>query len=209
MRIGLALAGIVLVVGIAVSAVLGWSLLVGWILTQIVDFTLFEGALLAMIASGMVLLGAISAIKSIARPAGFDADDLDFEIPPTRFYQSDEEKTWEAWMRYTFSNSIYFQFDRNLDLDMSEKEQQEMAIQIAGVAVGLLKGKASSARRYSVTPTALKQQMNKMDIKANDEQDDILESAAGSINIALEIPTVERVIRQKLWDKPSTFLDEL
>jgi len=207
MRIGLALAGIVLIVGIAVSVVIGWSLLAGWMLTQIVDFTLFEGTLLGMIASGMVAFGAVAAIKSIAKPDDFDADDLDFEIPPERFYQSDADKTWGAWMKYTFSNSIYFQFDNNLDLEESDKEQQDIAIEIAGAAIEILKGKASSARRYSVTPAALRQQMSKMNLTSHD--DDILESAAKSINIALGIPTVERVVRQKSWDKPSTFLDDL
>jgi hypothetical protein len=195
---------------IAISIILGWSILFGWVLKQVVSFSLFESTLLVLIASALV----IQIVSRLVQPSNITDDQfadafeniIEPHIPPTRFYKTDTDKTWEAWFNFVVSNSIYDELeDEESSRSMNKQQLQELAIRLSEVGTAMFKAQSGRSRHASISPTALKQQMRKMNLKPYD--DDILDLAAIGINIALALPTVELVHRAKLWDKPTSLFD--
>jgi hypothetical protein len=205
--------GIILGIGIAVIAVLLiWSIAIGWLLTRFLPFSLFEGSLLVMVAS----LGAayvFLSFSNVLNSKDEDTDDPDMddllpsEIPPSRFYKTDADKTWTAWMQYISANMIYAELEQSSHIKptMNESQTQELAIRLAELSVSLLQRKSGKTPRLSITKAALKQEMVKQKLKPYD--DDILDAAVAAVNMQLMLPPVESVIRKKLWDRPSPLFD--
>ena len=203
--------GIIAAIGVGVVAVLLiWSIAIGWLLTRFLPFSLFEGSLLVMVAS----LGAAYVFLSFSNVLNSKDEDTDepdmddllpSEIPPSRFYKTDADKTWTAWMQYISANMIYAELEQSIKPTMNESQTQELAIRLAELSVSLLQRKSGKTPRLSITKTALKQEMVKQKLKPYD--DDILDAAVAAVNMQLMLPPVESVVRKKLWDRPSPLFD--
>lgn len=202
------------------ALILGWAIFVGWLLSQIprLDFSLFEGSLLGLITTGIITAIMYQMLSSNRSRRKYDEevdfqDDFqtwlnrEFEIPPTRFYKTETEKTWEAWIRYGMANSIY----QSLEdapysiVQMGERQLQELAIRLGDIGIAVIKGKSTRSKSLSVSITALKQQMTKM--KQRPYDDDILKLAVKAINNELKYEDTNEVIQDKLWDEPCDLFD--
>lgn len=205
---------ILAVVIISLVLVLGFAIGIGWLLTLFLPFNLFEASLLGLIASVIVGTFWYNFLQSV--PVGlkqgeydYDEDEYDYDedyeqIPASRFYKTEADKTWEAWFRFQIANGIYVEFQDSEQpvAPMGEKQLQELAIRLADMTISLLKSKSPRAKQLKITVAALKRQMNKMGQRPYD--DDILELAAIAINDELDFhyEDVMMVIRSKMWNKP-------
>lgn len=210
MRTILSLLFILLAVLLSIALVLGFALGIGWVLTRFLPFTLFEGTLLGLIAS--VMVGTFwNTILNVITP--FDGSDEEFDdeddddydtIPSSRFFKTDQEKTWEAWLRYTIANRVYVEFqDWPQPVSMiGNKQQQELAIRLADMTLSLLKAKTARAKQLRVTMNTLKREMGKLGQRPYDT--DILHLAIGAINEELDYyyDDIITVIEEKSWNKP-------
>jgi hypothetical protein len=202
---------VLIVVLASMSLALGFAVGVGWLLTLILPFTLFEASLLGLIASvivGTFWYNFLSSTVPGFGPGGeaYDYDDYDDEddynqIPASRFYQTEADKTWEAWFRYQIANGIYIEFQDSPQpvAPMGDKQLQELAIRLADLTITLLKAKSKRAKELKITIAALKRQMNKMGQRPYD--DNILKLAVAAINEELNYNYEDliAVIHSKLW----------
>ena len=204
---------ILAVVIISLALVLGFAVGIGWLLTLFLPFSLFEASLLGLIAS--VIVGTFWYNFLQAVPIGLkqgeydydedeDEDDEEYDqIPTSRFYKTEADKTWEAWFRFQIANSIYIEFQdaEQPVAPMGEKQLQELAIRLADITIFLLKSKSPRAKQLEISVPALKRQMNQMGQRPYD--DDILELAAEAINEELDYhyEDIIVVIRSKMWHK--------
>jgi hypothetical protein len=191
---------------------LGFAIGVGWLMTLFLPFSLFEASLLALITSivvGSLWYYLIGSVLGLRHQTDFDDLEDDFEqdvdqIPTHRFYQSNTDKTWEAWLRQHLANSIYYEFQESPQpvAPMGKKQIQELAIRLADISIEILKTKTGQAKRLNISATALKKQMGKIGQRPYD--DDILGLAALAINSELTYHYEEllRVVKAKLWKLP-------
>ncbi len=204
---------IVMIVLLAISfaLVIGAAVGLGWIITRLLPFSLFEATLLSMIA--LVITRTIwSSLLSSIEPFGPDEGDeyeeepeLDLldEIPPSRFYRTDADRTWENWFRYILANTTY---EDLLDLggfaQMNDRQLQELSIRLADAAIAGLKTKSPRTKRLRVTRGILRHELTKMGQQPYD--DDILDTAVDAINDELGDLQEELrdVIRGKSWNEP-------
>jgi len=203
------------VIAVSLALVLGVALGLGWLITVFLPFTLFEASLLSLVA--VVVVGALwSRILNFVPnliPGLYDGDEDDYvydyedeedNIPASRFYKTDEDRTWEAWLRHQMANDIYLEIQESPQpvTPGGEQQLQELAIRLADVAMPLLKAKSGRARQLKVTVAALKKQMNKIGQRPYD--DDILKLAATAVNEDLDFYHEELldVIRFKRWNEP-------
>jgi len=194
------------------TLVLGFAIGIGWLITLFLPFSLFEASLLALIASVVVgsswyyLLGSMLGLRGDTSDEDYyDTDDDGFDqIPPDRFYQSNTDKTWEAWLRHHLANSIYFEFQESPQpvAPMGKKQIQELAIRLADMSVDILKSKSVRTKRLNISAVTLKKQMNKIGQRPYD--DDILGLAAIAINaeVSYHYEELLRVTHTKLWKHP-------
>ncbi len=199
---------IIVLIVISFALVIGVALGVGWILTLFLPFSLFEATLLGMIAAIVICTVWYNILRSV-EPFGFDEEyeepeleDSD-EIPPSRFYKTDADRTWENWFRYILANVTYEDFlDLGWTARMNDRQLQELSIRLTDVAIAALKGKSSRTKRLRVSKGMLKNEMTKMGQQPYD--DDILDIAINAIND--ELGTLQEelrdVIRGKLWNEP-------
>ncbi|MBC8262638.1 MAG: hypothetical protein H8E47_00750 [Anaerolineales bacterium] len=196
---------------ISFALVFGIALGVGWILTLFLPFSLFEATLLGMIAA-MVTWNVWRNIFSPIEPFGSndyndyeeepELEDFD-EIPPSRFYKTDADRTWENWFRYMIANTTYDDFlDSGGFAQMNDRQLQELSIRLADAAIAALKAKSPRTKRPRVSKEMLKHEMTKMGQKPYD--DDILDTAISAISDELDSLQEELrdVIRGKLWNEP-------
>jgi len=203
---------ILILVLASMALVLGFAISIGWLITLFLPFSLFEASLLALIASVVVgsswyyLLGSMLGLRGeMLDEDYYETYDDDFDqIPPDRFYQSGNDKTWEAWLRYHLANSIYLEFQESPQpvAPMGKKQIQELAIRLADMSVDILKTKSARAKRLNISAATLKKQMSKIGQRPYD--DDILGLAAIAINteVSYHYEELMRVIRTKLWKHP-------
>ena len=198
---------IVVLIVISLALVIGIFLVIGWILTLFLPFSLFEGALLGMIAS--LVTGIIwYTILRFDPSAEFEEEEHDSEadeIPESRFWRTNAERTWENWFRYIIANSVYedlLDSPRWVEV-MSEAHLQDLCIGLADAALGTLKAKSPRATRLRVSKGRLKHEMVKMGHPSY--QDGILNPAVAAVNAVL-VPMEEvlrRIVREQLWDEPA------
>jgi hypothetical protein len=204
---------VLVVVIISLTLVLGFAIGIGWLLTLFLPFNLFEASLLGLIASVIVGTFWYNFLQSV--PVGLKQDEYDYDededeydeeynqIPATRFYETEADKTWEAWFRFQIANGIYVEFQdaEQPVAPMGEKQLQELAIRLADITISLLKTKSPRAKQLKISVPALKRQMNKMGQRPYD--DDILELAAEAINEELDYhyEDVIMVVRSRMWNK--------
>ncbi len=205
----LLLALVVILLGIVVVALLlAVALGLGWVMVQFLPFSLFESTLLALIATAFVVNLAVRFLRSLtAGPDLSSPEDMAFVtdegIPTGRFFNDDEDKTYEAWFRYEIANHIYEDLDRmELDTVLGKPQQKELAIRLTDIAVDLLRNRTQhkQSRRVAVTVAQMKAQMGKMGQQPYD--DDILETAVGAINtrLAYDEDLVD-IVLDKSWDE--------
>jgi len=191
--------------------VLGFAVGTGWLMTLFLPFTLFEASLLALIASIVVgsswyyLLGSVLGLGGEIADETYEDYDNDFDqIPPNRFFKSNTDRTWEAWLRHHLANSIYYEFQESPQpvAPMGKKQIQELAIRLADMSVDILKAKSVRAKRLNVSAATLKKQMGKIGQRPYD--DDILGIAAIAINteVSYHYEELLRVVHTKLWNHP-------
>jgi len=198
---------IILVVVISFALVFGVALGAGWVLARFLPFSLFEATLLSMIAT-MIIWTVWRNILSSVRDFGPDVDEeepewgLD-EIPPSRFYRTDADRTWENWFRYILANATYEDFlNSGWTAQMNEGQLKELSIRLTDAAIAGLKAKSSRTKRLRVSKGMLKNEITKMGQKPYD--DDILDTAVSAINDELGSLQEELrdVIRGRLWNEP-------
>ncbi len=198
---------IILVVVVSFALVFGAALGVGWVLARFLPFSLFEATLLSMIAT-MIIWTVWRNILSSVRDFGPDVDEeepewgLD-EIPPSRFYRTDADRTWENWFRYILANATYEDFlNSGWTAQMNEGQLKELSIRLTDAAIAGLKAKSSRTKRLRVSKGMLKHEITKMGQKPYD--DDILDTAVSAINDELGSLQEELrdVIRGRLWNEP-------
>ena len=208
----------IIVFSVLVTVTLGLGIGVGWLLTLFLPFTLFEGSVLGVMA--VSIAGAI-AWRFLRSGPDFSDDDLDFmdddfdldeldDLPidiihPSRFVESDEDRTWENWFQYLFANDIYrdlMMFDEHV-AHMNDIQKQELAIRLSDVIVMILRAKPPSTKRLRISQEQVKRKMIKMGMRPYD--DDILDLALDAVGDNLETfrERIIYIIRTKSWDDPS------
>ena len=203
---------IIVLVLLSMTVVLGFAIGIGWLMTLLLPFSLFEASLLALIASivvgssGYYLLGSVLGLGGAMPDEDYQEkydDDFD-QIPPNRFFKSNADRTWEAWLRHHLANSIYYEFQESPQpvAPMGKKQTQELAIRLADMSVDILKAKSVRAKRLNVSAATLKKQMDKIGQRPYD--DDILGMAAIAINteVSYHYEELLRVVHTKLWSHP-------
>ena len=210
---------VLLIVVVSLTLILGIAIGIGWVLTLFFPFSLFEGSLLGILAS--IIVGSFWMRFITSFPAlglgDYDEDDFDLEdfeeeydqIPPSRFYRTRADQTWETWIRYQIANDIYmaFQDSPHPVAPIGRRQLQELAIRLADITVSLLKTKSTRVNKLEITPPALKKQMGKIGQRPYD--DDILSLAATAINedLIYHYSDIMRIIRGKLWNQPADMFD--
>jgi len=195
---------------ISFAIVFGVALGVGWVLARFLPFSLFEATLLSMIAAMIIWTVWRNLLSAIRDFGSYDEDDeeepawdLD-EIPPSRFYKTDADRTWENWFRYILANTTYQDsLDSGWTAHMNDRQLQELSIRLADAATAALKAKSSHTKRLRVSKGMLQHEMTKMGQQPYD--DDILDIAVNAINDELGAlqEKLRDVIRGKLWDEPA------
>jgi hypothetical protein len=195
---------------LATILLIAWAILLGWLLTLIqpLGFTLFEGSLLGLLAT--ITIGVATYRLLTARVPSFDPteedeadwddEDENYPIPSTRFYKSEEDKTYEAWYRYEVANAIFLEFQDDPEVSgiMGDPQLQELAIRLAAISVAALKRKQRHPVNVSVSVQAMKNEMEKMGQRPYDEG--ILRAAVRGVNETLSAdPELSQIPRQKLW----------
>jgi hypothetical protein len=200
---------ILLIIVASMALVLGFAIGIGWLMTLFLPFDLFQASLLTLVAAVIAVAFWRNLLVSLL-PFGDldesefdeDEDDNDYDqIPASRFYIKEKEKTWEQWLRYHLANSIYIEFQDSPQpvAPMGNKQLQELAIRLADMTITLLKRKSSRTTRLNVNMATLKREMNKMGQRPYD--DDILRLATIAINDELDYhhEDILSIIRSRLW----------
>jgi hypothetical protein len=202
---------VIAVIVISFALIFGVALGLGWILTRFLPFSLFEATLLGMLAAIITWNVWRNLLSPIGDFGSYDEDedeeepewDLD-EIPPSRFYKTDADRTWENWFRYILANATYEDFlSSGWTAQMNEAQLKELSIRLTDAAIAGLKNKSPRTKRLRVTTGMLKHEMNKLGQQPYD--DDILDTAISAINDELGFLQEElrEAIREKLWDEPA------
>lgn len=190
---------IIAFVFISFAVVTGVSLGLGWLLTLIVPFSLFEGTITSMIAGLTTWMLWRNLLRTI--PAPLEDEDFIEDMPTTRFWPTEAERTWENWLRYVFANSIYEDLltSPRWSESMGDSQLQLMAVHLADVTVENLKRKSPRTRRMKVSGKILKQEMAKSNQRPYDE--DVLDIAATAVNMELSYleDELRSVIKNDLW----------
>ena len=197
MSVVLIVASFALIIGIPVG--------IGWVLTWILPFSLFEGTMLAMVAG--LLTGVIwYHILRFDPSSESEEDENDLEadeIPESRFWRTNAERTWENWLRYLIANSVYEDLlDSPHWVDvMSEEQLQERSIRLADAALETLKTKAPRTTRLRVSKGRLKHEMTKTG--QSPYEDGVLNVAIPAVNAVLAgmEGVLRRIIKDQLWDE--------
>lgn len=196
----------VLILGLAV--LLGLSLLVGWALTLFLPFTLFEGTLLGLIA--LIALGVLAAniLKGMPLPDMDASSTEEFDdykqFPEERIFKTEQDRTLENQYRFEMANRVYGEIQQNPSefTAMNDKQQQELALRLADIALDILKQKPVTATRLNITKAAFKKQMQK--INQQPYSDDILDTALSALNeyIFNNFEDLSESIHAKDWQNP-------
>ena len=196
---------ILLIVLIAHALVLGWAIGLGWVLGRFLPLSLFEGALLAILATGIVVYIGRNLL-AVGLPDADEADEEEEEeedfISPDRFYETEQDKTWEAWLRYRFANVIYEYLLTGppFIISMSDRQLENMSIRLADAGVALLRsGGRSRKKPPRITIATLRRQMKEMEMRPYN--DEILRLAVEAFHEEMDFGGVQEVIEGNLWDE--------
>ena len=132
-----------LTIVVSFFVMLGASLVLGWILILFLPFSLFEGTLLGMLA----IISTFVIWHNLLRHSpqyGLDSDGFDVEpqeIPQSKFWKGNADRTWENWFRYMLANSGYEDFfiSPHSAKATSEEYLRELSIHLADAGTEVLK----------------------------------------------------------------------
>lgn len=173
--------GLMLLIGgfvLVIAVILGISLGSGWLLTLILPLSLFEGTVLIL----MVVSFTLYLVRSGSNPFYSDLDiddeptyktfDSDWLIKADRFQRGEEGNSWGNCMHYVLSNQVYIEMEKEPEvvLNMSTVQRQELAVRLAGIAVGALMYLRPKGGQYRMTISALKRELNRHGLKPYDKE---------------------------------------
>jgi len=200
--------GFVIIGGVAIA--------LGHLLMRLYPFSLFEATLLILVIAAVTvnvltrLIGMLIPPDLTPSRVGSQADDeellVDFykRIPTSRFYQTESEKTWEAWLRAEIANDIYMEFqdEPHAVSNLDDSQAQELSIRLSDLAISIVKRK-TSARRLAISMSNLKQELTKQGQRTYDHS--IMTLALGAINLNLThySPVLINIIRTRGWNEPA------
>lgn len=191
-----------------VSLFLAWSLGVGWLLQQVVPLTLFEASLLSSVAS--LAAGAVIA-RVLSGPlfSGIgEEDEIGFHdepIPFTRFYPPGQMGLLKHWFNFRIANEIYIRLLQREDAEPDEDVLEEMAIDLAEIAIGVLKRKPPGTKRPLISLDAMQKEAGKS--RDGGYKDEVLQLVVQVTNDLLaDDRDLTRIVRRQLWDEPVTFI---
>ncbi len=125
------------------------------------------------------------------------------QIATARFYKSDDDRTWNSWLRREIANDIYvgFQDEPRAVSNMNDTQVQELALRLSDLALAILKRKTPRARDLNVTLNALKRELQRVGQRAYDDK--ILQLAVNAINLNMDYyeNDIFEVIRTQAWDE--------
>lgn len=193
---------------------------VGRLLQRVVPtFSLFEATLLS------VVFGAVTGylLRSLVRfflpielreQATTDNSEMAKEaiatesyhtIPAERFYHSEAERTWEAWLRSELANDIYIEFQErpNTLANLNSVQIQDLAIRMADAGLNIIKRETGRARRLRASLKDLRQELNQMGQRHY--EDAVLRLALAAINMNMNFfgDKLREIIGSQRWNQPT------
>ena len=207
---------VLLIFALGFAIVGGVSIALGHVLMRFFPFSLFEATILSFVFAAVAVYLVVRIVAAIAPPfhstelTEADSEDEDTIrdytlIPTSRFYSTNRERTWEAWLRADLANDIYvaFQDEPRAVSNLNQSQAQELVIRLSDLAIAILKRKSSGSRRLAITVSALRRELRKSGQQAYD--DDILLLALEAINMNFDFhyPILIDLIRRKSWNEPS------
>ena len=199
---------------LTLGLLLGLPIGLGWVLNRFLPFSWFEASLLSMIA---ILSGGTLWFKLLQAIFFSDVDigDMEYEyededeIPPDRFWESEDEATWENWFRYLLANAVYEDMlvEPGWIGSMDRRRQQELSIRLADAAMAVLKRKAASAKRLRLTSKALERELERAGQQPY--EDELLNLTLNAVNAELVTlgATMQKVARRRMWNKNANVID--
>jgi hypothetical protein len=200
--------------GLAFSIVGGLAIGLGYLLMRFFPWSLFEATVLGMVFAAIAIY-LISHIASRLSQFGFGPrfmQDLEqdgnwaaehMRIPTSRFYTTESERTWEAWLRAEIANDIYREFQEagRAVVNLNQTQMQELAIRLSDLAIAILKRKRGGRGRLTINMANLRQELSRMGQQAYDDR--IMRLALDAINLNLDYYDDElvNIIRTQRWDE--------
>lgn len=198
---------------------------VGRALQRIVPtFSLFEATLLSLLfglVTGYILRGLVRLFVPIelreqapvdpAEPAKEAvAAESYHTIPAERFYHSEAERTWEAWLRSELANDIYIEFQEkpNTVSNLNSVQIQDLAIRMADAGLNIIKRETGRARRLKTSLKDLRQELNEMGQRHY--EDAVLRLALAAINMNMNFfgDKLRELIGTQRWNQPTTSAEQ-
>jgi len=196
----------------------GIALILGEFLKSLFPFTLFEATILSTFFGAVTVYWFGRILTMIAPPEMWQQptpevieEEPDYQtIAKSRFYQQDEERTWEAWLRAELANDIYVEFQDAPDTvpNLSDPQSQDLAIRLADAAINILKRRTNRARRLAVTLADFQRELQRIGQRAyNDEMLHVVLSAT-NMNLHYYANILKNVIYNRRWNEPATIPEE-
>ncbi len=187
-------------------------------------FSLFEATLLSLffgLVTGYILRGLVRLFVPIelreqtpvdpAEPAKEAvAAESYHTIPAERFYHSEAERTWEAWLRSELANDIYIEFQEkpNTVSNLNSVQIQDLAIRMADAGLNIIKRETGRARRLKTSLKDLRQELNEMGQRHY--EDAVLRLALAAINMNMNFfgDKLRELIGTQRWNQPTTSAEQ-
>lgn len=203
---------LLVVFGLAFALVACLALGLGYLLRWAVPtFSLFEATLLGTLFGVIIVYTLRNIVRTLlpdGRGGAWTDDDEEQEtdhetIAQERFFKSNEERTWDAWLRAELANDIYAEFQdapKGIS-NLNSIQSQELSIRLAEAGINIIKRKTGRTRRLSINLNDLRRELNRMGQRAYD--DDILMMALAAINMNLNFfsDDLREVIRGQKWEE--------
>lgn len=196
------------------------ALLFGALLQSFLPFTLFEATILSTFFAAVTVYWFWRLVTIIAPPEVWqqpvreqrdEEEEQSYQtIAKSRFYQQEEERTWESWLREELANDIYVEFQDAPDTvdNLSDPQAQEMAIRLADAAINILKRRTSRARRLAVTLADFQRELHRIGQRAYNDEMLNLVLLATNMNLHYYANVLKNVIYNRRWNEPATIPEE-
>ena len=205
---------ILVIFSLGFTIVGGIAIGLGHLLMRIFPLSLFEATVLSTTFT-LITIYLITFVVSLFSPSSFSRQLMEYQdedeewqsafiqIPTSRFYASEDGRTWEAWLRAEIANDIYMEFqnEENRVVNLNDTQMQELAIRLSDLAISILKRKRGGRGRLTINMSSLRRELSRMGQRAYDDR--IMRLALGAINMNLDHYSVElmRVIHAQAWDE--------
>lgn len=208
-RILLMILIVLLLIALTLGLLLGPPIGLGWVLARFLPFSWFEASLLSMIAilaGGLMWFKLLRVFFSTDIESDYEDYEDEDEIPPDRFWKSEDEATWENWFRYMLANAIYEDVLTTPGWigNLNRQRQQELAIRLADAALAIVRKKATSAKRLRVTSELLKRELEQAGQQPYEDELLALATAAVNTKLAIMGTTIQKVARRRMWNRKTS-----